>query len=1709
MRKTIESTLAFTVATLVVASAVTGAIAIPAVAAGATDVSIAPQQPTLSTGEKVTVNVVVENADNGVGAWSGTVNVTSGDVADITAANLQGNPSDAVSTVDIASDNNSVYFDAALADTNDTGAVDIVSITLTATGEGETALDLSMSALGDEQGSSYTIDTVADGSLTAGAVFEYNNLSLNTTSGTAPITISASTTVENVGGEAGEQTVPLLVAEERVDSKNVSLDAGESKTVDFEYTFNNPGTYKVAIGSLSAKTVAVNGQPTAALNASTTKVNVDDSITFNASESTDPDGDQLSYAWDLDGDGTYDDGSGPTASRSFSEPGTYDISVNVSDGTATDTQTVSVTVVDETSPSPSIIVDTDGEGTSESTAELGRTIVLDGTNTTDNVDTESYEWVIHSSTSGDILATLNGSTAQYTPTNPGEYEITLTVTDTSENKASTNTSIEVVDTTPPAVRLAHLDAAIVNTTTTFDASNSTDNGSIDEYRWDLDGDGAIDKTTTDPTADYEYTEANQTVTVTVTAVDQSNNTNTTSETFETSRAPAIEIVSPEKGSVTNDSTVSIQYRTDNLDAGTPDDLEYRVDGGDWSATESLVDATVDLGSLDEGDHTVTFRLVGSDGNRYLPGVSSTTDSVTIIVDRTSPSITLSSPNNRSVDYGTPVNVSVTDENLADVQYKVEYANGTTSTLAALAEPYTISTADFPEGVTTFTVIATDEAGISQSKDFTFDFISPPDIESLQPNRTRINTTSPTITATYSDDDVAGDQGINASNIQLTVDGETVKIDSENRSVNSLSTVVTLSPEDLDKSTHTVSLTVVDEAGHATTRTATFPVDAKAPTIALSANKQEHVSTNNPTELAFDSTDSHPDQTVLTISKNGTIVSTYNVTGRVASESSSLTWNATNASGNPVANGVYNVTLSSIDTFENRNTTTVTVTVDNEKPTVAVQEATAGSGVVTPSSKQPLHANETVTVNVSASGTPGNVSSVAVSMNAEFTNYEKSVPATYQNGNWVAALDVSKLPDEGAYSVSANATDLADNTNETASGIVIDVDRTSPTLGATISRENTTTAQVNVTASEDVDPESLNLTVTLPDDTTRSVAVNPDGDRYTGTFALADNGSQYNIDVTGTDLAGNHAHDTASAVIQEVNTENQTVTVKSETTGVFVRFNTSSEVQSSFVSLTASDAPLNPLTSDLVGASFLNGELGQKLTDNLDNATIGIPVNESTLPAGVSPENVTIRRYNSTQNSWVEFDTSVETVTLADGTTGTYWVATVDHFSTYGAVAEDNTAPYLSEAGPSGDLQYGETATTVRFEYGDNLTSVNASSVELQFDGKSVTDAAETSISSQSATYDATGLTPGETYTGTVHVVDQAGNAENYTTEFTVIKDITPPNFNSVSPVDGSNLAASTDTVTVTADYGDDFSGVDTDKVSVYFNDSDVTSEATIGTSSLSYDASTLQSGTSYDVRVVLEDKVGNTIAKTFSFTIDTSTTSTGGGGGGGGGGQGSAEAISHRIFDMGDYTTVRIKDIPRSSETQIDTSGKIVGTAGSVTSLDLDFRFDPANFRIEATHPHATETTPSLPANAADPVMYFDVEFFGVSPSKVKETNIGIQVNSAAMPNDATLADLTAYQYVDGEWIELDTRQDGDELIITAETNTASQYAIGYDTQDAKETTTTISPTRTVTETPTTTQSTATPTTDTSVSTTGFGVIVSLLSMLVIVLWVSRRQNSE
>src|SRR5262245_10314534 len=122
---------------------------------------------------------------------------------------------------------------------------------------------------------------------------------------------------------------------------------------EVQHSFATPGTYTVGLqvtdelggtSSTSASIVVQNRNPSAGFTVSPSSPSTLQNVTFT-STSTDQDGSIASYAWDLDNDGNFNDGTGSEASRSSPPAGSYTVRLQVTDdkgGTDIATKTLSV-----------------------------------------------------------------------------------------------------------------------------------------------------------------------------------------------------------------------------------------------------------------------------------------------------------------------------------------------------------------------------------------------------------------------------------------------------------------------------------------------------------------------------------------------------------------------------------------------------------------------------------------------------------------------------------------------------------------------------------------------------------------------------------------------------------------------------------------------------------------------------------------------------------------------------------------------------------------------------------------------------------------------------------------------------------------------------------------------------------------------------------------------------------------------------------------------------------------------------------------------------------------------------------------------------------------------------------------------------------------------------------------------------------------------
>ena len=192
-----------------------------------------------------------------------------------------------------------------------------------------------------------------------------------------------------------------------------------------------------------------NQPPTAVIQATPTSGAAPLTVQFNGSGSSDPEGTPLQYAWDLDNDGSFDDGTAVTASRTFTNPGNFTVRLRVTDAglaTGTDTETISV---GNTPPTPVISTPTVG-----TTFKVGDTINFSGSATDQqdgNMPASSLSWTLvqqhcapncHSHQVQTFPGVASGSFAAPDHEYPSYLELTLTATDSFGTAASVTRRID-------------------------------------------------------------------------------------------------------------------------------------------------------------------------------------------------------------------------------------------------------------------------------------------------------------------------------------------------------------------------------------------------------------------------------------------------------------------------------------------------------------------------------------------------------------------------------------------------------------------------------------------------------------------------------------------------------------------------------------------------------------------------------------------------------------------------------------------------------------------------------------------------------------------------------------------------------------------------------------------------------------------------------------------------------------------------------------------------------------------------------------------------------------------------------------------------------------------------------------------------------------------------------------------------------------------
>ncbi|MBI1973792.1 PKD domain-containing protein, partial [Candidatus Micrarchaeota archaeon] len=250
-------------------------------------------------------------------------------------------------------------------------------------------------------------------------------------------------------------------------------------------------------------------------------------LSGDASQSTDPDGDALSFEWDWD-DGTTD--QTPTTSHIYAAPGDYTVTLTVTDSlglsSAVNFNThivlnqLPMAVVNITTPTqiqpPLQQPQQRGQPAGlpiSGILKVNQSFTFTGTRSSDpDGMIASYSWDFGDGSTG------VGQTVSHFYSQPDDYQVMLTVTDDDGETSTSDIGVRALANLPPSGNITQISACFETQPCTFIAQGSDTDGYVARFLWDF-GDatqpsGALPSPSAAATHTYSAT-GNYTLTLTV------------------------------------------------------------------------------------------------------------------------------------------------------------------------------------------------------------------------------------------------------------------------------------------------------------------------------------------------------------------------------------------------------------------------------------------------------------------------------------------------------------------------------------------------------------------------------------------------------------------------------------------------------------------------------------------------------------------------------------------------------------------------------------------------------------------------------------------------------------------------------------------------------------------------------------------------------------------------------------------------------------------------------------------------------------------------------------------------------------------------------------------------------------------------------------------------------------------------------------------
>ena len=401
-------------------------------------------------------------------------------------------------------------------------------------------------------------------------------------------------------------------------------DGTEATGVEVTHTYITGGTFVVKLyvtdergGTGSASTTATVNRPPVAVPGASYQGTVNVPVNFDGSRSYDLDGDVLTYGWDF-GDGST--GSGALVAHTYTAVGHYTVTLTVSDGRGGVSSQSTLANIQEEHVNEAPVASFEVSG---NLIACG-TVIFDASGSYDPDGTiASYVWGFGDggSTTGRLVSHVYGT--------PGDYTVTLTVTDDGGVSIPTNKVVSIGANHSPVAVPGGPYRGKPSASITFNGSDSTDpdGDAIVNYHWTFGDGGSADGVQV--THSYNAT-GDYTVTLTVTdACGKQGSADTTAQIVDDVIPPEVAIITPADGSEITQPTDIIGTAKDaNFDFYV---LEYAPSGSGTFIEFGQGTSSVDNGVLGRFDPTLllngiyTIRLTAADyyGNSATTQVSYT------------------------------------------------------------------------------------------------------------------------------------------------------------------------------------------------------------------------------------------------------------------------------------------------------------------------------------------------------------------------------------------------------------------------------------------------------------------------------------------------------------------------------------------------------------------------------------------------------------------------------------------------------------------------------------------------------------------------------------------------------------------------------------------------------------------------------------------------------------------------------------------------------------------------------------------------------------------------------------------------------------------------------------------------------------------------------------------------------------------------------